>query len=131
LPKSPVQLGRDGTITNANLEATTTDGVIIPLGSVLSVALVSDAYRRDGSVAPWTVSLASSTTPTAAAILVPSPPPPGMTCPARATCDSYRGVARGRAELELEGPSGLICNREHQECVAVAAALGRVAVEVQ
>ena len=119
------------TITNANLNTSTADGVSLPLGDLVLVSLISTSYRPSGSVAPWTVSVASPSKPTTPTVLVPSSPPPGATCPPQATCSYFRGAARGKAALAIGGPSGILCNRQHQDCVGVSAISEQVTVEVK
>jgi len=130
-PATPSGQTVGAAITNANLNAGTADGVSIPLGDLVLVTLISNSYRPSGSVAPWTVSVASPAKPGTPTVVVPSSPPPGATCPPQATCSYFRGVARGKGALTIGGPSGILCNRQHQDCVGVSAISEQVAVEVK
>jgi len=129
-PATPPGPAVGATITNATLSATAAHGVSIPLGDLVAVTLTSDSYRPSGSVAPWTVSVVSANKAGNTTVLAPSNPPPGATCAPNATCSYYRGVAKGTSALVIGGPSGILCNRQHQGCIGVSAINYRVPVEV-
>jgi hypothetical protein len=80
----------------------------------------SGAHRPDGSPVTWPVPSSEDTT-----VLARTGAPD---CNKETTCAAFTAVKTGETELQLTGPSGLIC--QAGDCIGVAAVLIHIPVEV-
>ena len=88
----------------------------VTVGDLVEVELASHAYRRDGSIVPW--STPTSSRPSVAAA---TRAPAGATCPPGSTCTYFVGRAPGDTTIVALGPSGVLCDQQGASCVGVTA----------
>lgn len=105
-----------------------TEGVrtlTVALHDVVDVQLVSTAHGPRGALVPWQ-------TPTSLnpAVLTNGEPIGLPLCPAHATCAAFLAAAPGVGKLQAVGPSGLLCDDNGGNCVAVAAIVYDLSVTV-
>jgi hypothetical protein len=104
----------------------TSSPVQVSLGDTVDEQLVSHRYgRTPGQIVPW-----GTPTSSEPPVLTPTAVPAGVACPTGATCTAFAVVAVGAATLSAVGPSGIICDRQGQNCVGVSAVDLRIQVDV-
>jgi len=88
----------------------------VHVGDLVEVDLTSQSFNRDGSIVPW-----STPTSTDPAILAVTKSRVGGGCPAGSTCTFFTASHPGDATVLSVGPSGMLCNSQGSDCVAVTA----------
>jgi hypothetical protein len=123
-------LGAPGTVilTDPDLAGAARSGVSLRVGGFLEFVLGHDGYRRDGTPAFPTVTVASagslSQAPSPASVLAVVPNPRGTQCPGGKACTWITTRSGGVGAAEVEGAAGLVCSDPHgSTCAAVSAAI--------
>jgi hypothetical protein len=97
----------------------------VALHDVIDVQLVSTAHGPHGALVPWQTPMSLDP-----AVLTPGRPTGLPLCPAHATCAAFIAAAPGVGKLQAVGPSGLLCDDNGANCVAVAAIVYDISVTV-
>jgi len=97
----------------------------VALHDVIDVQLVSADHGPHGVLVPW-----HAPTSLDPAVLTSGEPTGLPLCPAHATCAAFIAAAPGVGKLQAVGPSGLLCDNNGGNCVAVAAIVYDLSVTV-